>query len=186
MKKSQKIAISAMLYAVGIVLPFFTGQIQVIGQMLCPMHIPVFLCGLIVGWKYGLVIGFLLPFTRSVLFGMPPLFPMAVSMAFELATYGFVSGFLYEHSRWQCVKALYRCMIPAMILGRLVWGIVSFILYGISGSAFTWSMFLSGALLTAIPGIILQLILIPVIMVALNRARLVPFKRIETTEAERA
>ena len=91
----NKLGLSAMFMALGLVLPFFTGQIQNIGNMLLPMHIPVFLCGLICGWKYGAVVGFILPLMRSVLFGMPVMFPNAVAMAFELMTYGLVVGLIY-------------------------------------------------------------------------------------------
>lgn len=107
-ESTKKLTLSAMFFAVGLILPFFIGQIPMIGQMLLPMHIPVLLCGLIVGWQYGLAVGFFLPLVRSVLFGMPAMFPNAVSMAFELAAYGLVIGWLYGHSRWKCVKSLYR------------------------------------------------------------------------------
>ncbi len=180
MKKTAKnLTLSAMFMALGMVLPFLTGQIQQIGNMLLPMHLPVFLCGLICGWQYGAVVGFVLPFLRSVTFGMPPLFPTATAMAFELATYGLVAGLLYNRSRWQCVVALYRSLIAAMLAGRIVWGAVEIVLLGLSGSSFTWQMFITGALLNAIPGIVVQLILIPAIMVALNRTGLVVFKNTE-------
>ena len=182
MKETEKIALTGMFIALGIVLPFITGQIPQIASMLCPMHIPVLLCGFICGWKYGLITGLITPLLRSVLFGMPPMFPTAISMAFELMTYGFLAGYLYEHSRWQCVKALYRCLILAMIGGRLVWGAVQMILLGVSGTAFTFQMFLAGALLNAIPGIIVQLVLIPSVMVALNKAGVKKFAR-ETVRA---
>ncbi|MDE6712979.1 MAG: ECF transporter S component [Lachnospiraceae bacterium] len=171
------LTLAAMFMAIGLVLPFLTGQIKQIGSMLLPMHIPVFLCGLICGWQYGLIVGLILPILRSMLFGMPILFPTGIAMAFELATYGVVIGWLYSHSRWQCVIALYRCMIMAMLSGRLVWGVVQILLLGINGNGFTWQMFIAGAFLNAIPGIILQLILIPAIMVALNRTGLVRFGR---------
>lgn len=170
----HKITLSAMFMALGMVLPFFTGQIQQIGNMLLPMHLPVFLCGLICGWQYGTAVGFLLPLLRSVVFGMPVIYPNAVAMAFELATYGLVVGLLYGSSSWKCVKALYRAIIVAMITGRVVWGGVEIILLGISGSKFTWQMFFSGAVLNAIPGIIIQLTLIPAVMLALNKTGLVP------------
>lgn len=173
----KNITLSAMFMAIGIVLPFFTGQIQVIGNMLLPMHIPVFLCGLICGWQYGVIVGLILPLLRSLLFSMPVMYPAAIAMAFELATYGFVSGFLYNRSRWQCVIALYRSMIAAMLAGRAVWGILQIILLGIRGNHFSWQAFMTGAFLNAIPGIILQLILIPAIMVALNRTGLVKFRK---------
>ena len=173
----QTLATAAMLMAVGFVLPFFTGQIPQIGKMLCPLHLPVLLCGLLCGWKYGLVVGFVLPLLRSATLGMPPMFPAGIAMAFELAAYGFLAGFLYARSRWQCVVALYRCLILAMIGGRIVWAAAQVVLSGVSGQAFTWQMFLSGAFLTAIPGIILQLVFIPAVMVALDRTGLVRFRR---------
>ena len=173
----QTLVTAAMLLAVGYILPFFTGQIPQIGSMLCPMHLPVLLCGLLCGWKYGLAVGFLLPLLRSAVLTAPPMFPTAIAMAFELGAYGLLVGWLYARSRWQCVAALYRCLILAMIGGRVVWAAVRIVLSGVSGQAFTWQMFLSGAFLTAIPGIILQLAFIPVVMVALDRTGMVRFRR---------
>lgn len=132
-KNIKNMTLAAMFLAIGMVLPFVTGQIPQIGSMLLPMHIPVFLCGLICGWQYGAVVGFILPLLRSVLFGMPVLFPGATAMAFELMTYGLVAGLLYGISRWQCVIALYRSMIAAMVAGRAVWGIVQLIQLGLTG-----------------------------------------------------
>lgn len=185
-KNIKNMTLAAMFLAIGMVLPFVTGQIPQIGSMLLPMHIPVFLCGLICGWQYGAVVGFILPLLRSVLFGMPVLFPGATAMAFELMTYGLVAGLLYGISRWQCVIALYRSMIAAMVAGRAVWGIVQLIQLGLTGGIFTWQIFIAGAFLNAIPGIIVQLILIPGIMVTLNKTGVVRFqKRIpETPVAE--
>jgi len=145
--------------------------------MLLPMHIPVFLCGLICGWQYGLAVGLILPLLRYMLFGMPPLFPVGFAMTFELAAYGAVAGWIYSHSRWQCVISLYRAIIAVMLIGRAVWGLVEVILLGFGSSGFTWQMFMAGALLNAIPGIILQLILLPGIMLALHRTGLVQFKK---------
>ena len=178
----KNLTLTAMFLAIGIVLPFLTGQIQQIGSMLLPMHIPVFLCALICGWRYAVPMSFVLPLIRSLLFTMPPLYPVAISMAFELATYALVAGLLYEKSRWQCLRALYRCMIIAMIAGRIVWGIAQTVLLGFGENSFTLQAFISGALLNAIPGIILQLILIPAIMVALDRTKLVPFKRLKEAQ----
>ena len=180
----KNLALSAMFMALGLVLPFLTGQIPQIGNMMLPMHLPVLLCGLICGWQYGGAVGFVLPLFRYVLFGAPPM-PMGIAMAFELAAYGAVVGFLYAHSRWQCVVALYRCLILAMIAGRVVWAAARMVLLGVSSVPFTWEIFLSGALLTAIPGIILQLIVIPAVMVALNRTGLVPFHKDTAKQAVR-
>lgn len=169
--------LAAMFLALGLVLPFLTGQIPQIGSMLLPMHIPVLLCGLVCGWQYGLGVGFVLPLLRFAIFGMPPIYPTGIAMAFELAAYGLFIGLLYSHSRWQCVVSLYRCMILAMLGGRVVWGLAQCALLGLGTNGFTWQMFAAGAFLNAIPGIILQLVLIPAIMVALNRTGLVKFSR---------
>ena len=165
----KNLALAAMFMALGLVLPFFTGQIPQIGKMLLPMHIPILLCGLICGCKYGLAVGFVTPLLRSVIFGMPILYPMAIGMAFELMTYGFVIGFLYERSRWKCIFALYRCLIIAMLSGRIVWGIAQMVLLGVGQNGFTYQAFIAGAFLNAIPGIIIQLVLIPAVMVLLNK-----------------
>lgn len=173
---TKNLVLSAMFMAMGLVLPIFTGQIPQIGNMLLPMHIPVFFCGLICGWEYGLAVGFILPLFRSAIFGMPIMFPTAVAMAFELMTYGFTAGYLYNRSKWQCILSLYRSIVIAMLAGRLVWGGVQLILLNIDGSSFTAQAFLSGAFINALPGIILQLILIPSVMAALNRTGLVKFR----------
>ncbi len=188
MKRSslKNLVLSALFLAIGLVLPFFTGQIPAVGKMLLPMHIPVLLCGLICGWQYGLGVGFVLPLVRSALFYMPVMFPTAIAMAFELAAYGLVIGLLYAHSRWQCVKALYKCLIPAMIAGRLVWGVVMVVLMGLSGGAFTLELFMAGAVVNALPGIALQLVLIPAVMVLLDRTKLVCFTRSDRSAGETA
>ena len=170
---TKNIVLSAMFLAIGLVLPLFTAQIPQIGQMLLPMHIPVLLCGFVCGWQSGAVVGFVL--LRSAIFGMPVFFPTATGMAFELMTYGLVAGLLYSLSKWKCLLALYRSLVIAMLAGRAVWGVVQTIQLGVFGSGFSVQMFLAGAFINAIPGIIAQLILIPVIMLALGRTGLVPF-----------
>lgn len=165
-----------MFLAIGLLLPFLTGQLKTIGSMLLPMHIPVLLCGLICGWQYGAVVGAILPLLRNLLFGMPPM-PGAISMAFELCTYGLVIGLMYGLSKWKCIISLYRSMIVAMLAGRAVWGIAQYIILGIKGGSFGFEAFMAGAFLNAIPGIILQLIFIPVMMVALDRTGMVRFTK---------
>ena len=167
--------LSAMFLAIGMVLPFLTGQIPQIGNMMLPMHIPVLLCGVICGWQYGAALGFILPLIRYMVFGMPVLFPTGIAMAFEMLTYGLVIGLVYSLSRWKCIVSLYRALISAMIAGRVVWAVAQMILLGVSGGAFTMKMFLAGAFLNAVPGIIIQLVLIPAVMVALGRTGMVQF-----------
>ena len=177
--RSQKIAYSALYLAIALVLPFLTGQIPQIGSMLCPMHLPALLCGFTCGWPWGVAVGFLAPLLRSVMFGMPPMFPTALAMAFELAVYGGVAGILYKKlphdgsNGGQSTKNLYRALITAMVCGRLVWGAVRFVFAGLSATKFSLEAFMAGAIFNAVPGIILQLILVPVLVSALKRAGLV-------------
>lgn len=175
-EKTYKLVLTALFLALCLVLPFVTGGIPTIGNMLLPMHIPVLLCGLLCGWQYGLVIGFVAPLLRSVLFGMPPIYPVALAMAFELAAYGLTIGLVYTALHKRGLAALYGSLLVAMVGGRLVWGVAEVVLLGMAGNAFTLQAFLSGALLTAVPGIVLQLVLIPAVMVALDRTGVVRFQ----------
>lgn len=172
----KNMVLAAMFLAIGLLLPFLTGQLKTLGSMLLPMHIPVMLCGLICGWQYGAAVGVILPLLRNVLFGMPPM-PGAISMQFELCTYGLVIGLMYGLSKWKCIISLYRSMIVAMLAGRAVWGVAQYIILGIKGGSFGFEAFMAGAFLNAIPGIILQLIFIPVLMVALDRTGMVRFTK---------
>lgn len=168
MKNLRNLILSAMFLALAFVLPFLTGQIPQIGAMLLPMHIPVLLCGFFCGAPWGLTVGFIAPIFRSLIFGMPPMFPTALCMAFELAAYGFVSGWLYRklpRSR----ASVYISLVTAMVLGRLVWGAMMLLCMGIKGSAFGFSAFIAGAVTGAVPGIILQLVLVPVLVIALQK-----------------
>lgn len=171
MSNTKKLVLSALFIALGIVLPFFTGQLPQIGNMLLPMHIPVLICGFVCGAPYGLAVGFIVPLLRSVMFGRPMMMPTAVGMAIELAVYGLVTGLMYAKFKNKKL-GIYISLITAMIVGRIAWGIASFILYRILGNPFTWEIFAAEALLNAIPGIIVQLILIPALIFALNKARL--------------
>ncbi|MBE6836678.1 MAG: ECF transporter S component [Ruminococcus sp.] len=172
----KKLVLSALFIAIGIVLPFFTGQIPQVGNFILPMHIPVFLCGLICSWNYGLAVGFILPLLRSFLFGAPPLYPNAIAMCSELAVYGLVCGFIYNKTGKQNIKKVYISMIVAMLVGRAVWGAAEMALLGVKGNTFTVKMFLAGAFIEAIPGIILQLVLIPAIIFALDRSGIHTYK----------
>ncbi len=167
----RRMTYAGLYLAIAMVLPFVTGQVPEIGSMLCPMHIPALLCGFMCGWPWGIAVGFTAPLLRSVIFGMPAMFPGAVAMAFELAAYGGMAGLLYRllpRKTW----AVYTALILSMIAGRIVWGAVRVILAGLSGSSFTWALFLAGALTNAIPGIIMHIILIPVLVIVMDRAGL--------------
>lgn len=167
MNQIRKIVLAGLMIALGIILPFATGQIPQIGSMLLPMHIPVLLCGFICGWKYGLAVGFIVPLLRSMMFSMPPMMT-AIAMAFELAAYGVITGLLYKVLPGKKVK-VYISLIVAMIVGRIVWGLVSLVIYGLTNAVFTWQIFIGGALLNAIPGIILQLIVVPALVLVIEK-----------------
>ena len=171
MKKSmntvKNVTVSGVCLALALLLPFVTGQIPQVGAMLCPMHLPILLCGFFVSWKWATAVGFTAPILRFALFSMPPM-PFGLAMAFELATYGLVSSVVYNmlpKKKW----SVYVSLLTAMIIGRIVWGAARLIIAGATANLFTWQMFIGGALLEAIPGIIVQLVLIPVIVMAVKK-----------------
>lgn len=167
-KKIRNLVLAALFLAMAFVLPFLTGQIPEIGSMLCPMHIPVLLCGFFCGWPWGLAVGFVAPLLRSVTFGMPPLFPTAICMALELAAYGAVSGLMHKLLPRK-KPYVYLSLITAMVVGRLVWGGAMYLCMGLTNGGFTLAAFLAGAVTNALPGIIVQIILIPILVMLLDK-----------------
>ncbi len=165
-----RLVYSSLFLGVAYLLPFLTGQIPRIGMMLCPMHIPVLLCGFLCGWPWGLAVGLIAPLLRSLTLGLPMLFPQAFCMSLELAAYGFVSGLAYRLLPRKRI-CLYGSLALAMIVGRLVWGAAMFLCMGLAGGHFGMMAFLSGAFAKAIPGIVLQIVLIPPIVEQIMRAR---------------
>ena len=160
-----------MFLALAYVMPFLTGQIPEIGARLCPLHIPVLLCGFICGWQWGLVVGFVAPLLRSLILGMPPLFPTAVCMAFELAAYAFIAGMMHR-TLPRKKTYIYCSLLISMIVGRIVWGIAMLVCCGIDGSEFTFGAFIAGAFTNAIPGIIVQIVLIPILVMILDNPKI--------------
>ncbi len=167
----QRLAASAVSLALCFVLPFVTGQVPEIGNMLCPMHIPVLLCGSLCGWQFGAVTGFVAPLFRSFIFASPPLFPQAISMSFELLTYGLLSGLMSKILPDKNIY-VYLNLVISMLSGRAVWGLVRFIIQGLGYTEFSLNLFLAGAFTNAVPGIIIQIIVVPLIVIAVKRSRL--------------
>lgn len=165
---TRKTILSALFLGIGLVLPFCTMQIPAIGNMLLPMHIPVLLCGFICGAPYGAIVGFILPLLRSSLFGTPVMMPGAVAMSIELLFYGMMSGILYRRYR-NSKFGIYLSLIPTMIIGRIAWGITEIILFTQLGKSFTWVIFVTQGFINAVPGIILQLFLIPVVVTRVKK-----------------
>ena len=183
MKKEQiiKITMAAMFMAIGLVLPFITGQIPAVANMLLPMHLPVLLCGLICGPIYGGIVGAILPLLRCLLFQMPKV-ATAIPMSYELFTYGLVIGIVYSIMRKKVNKnivAVYISLIIAMLLGRAVWALPKYLVmtYMLGNNDFTFKFFIMEAFVNSVLGIVIQLILIPAIMEILLKTHLIPIDK---------
>lgn len=168
MKKTTTInmILSALFIALGIILPMAFHSLGMAGSIFLPMHIPVLLCGFICGWRYGILAGIITPLLSSIFTGMPPLYPIGISMCFELATYGGMAGFL--SSKTNTIVSL----LGAMIAGRASAALATIILLGLTGKSFVLPAFLTSTFVTAIPGIIIQLILIPAIVLGLKKSNI--------------
>ncbi len=169
--KNEKTAVTGMLIALGILLPFATSHgFGIPGTVLLPMHIPVFLCGLLCGPVYGAFSGLLLPVLNSFLTGMPAMYPMMPIMAGELFTYGLVSGLLYKKTKLGKMKfGVYAALVGAMISGRVVYGLVFHLLLLVSGQLKALTVW--AAVVTGVPGIFIQLLLIPPVILALQHGK---------------
>lgn len=173
MTSIKKICATAILIALCCILPAMF-HMAGLGTAFSPMHIPVLLCGLICGGWYGLCCGIIGPVLSSILTGMPGA-SMLVSMVPELIAYGVVTGLMMRVVRTGKLTAdLYISLTAAMVAGRIVGGIAKALIYMGSGEAFTLAVWASSYFVTALPGIICHLILIPVLMMALYRAKLIP------------
>ena len=166
-----RLVLAALCLALAFVMPFLTGQIPEIGSMLCPMHIPVLLCGFVCGWQWGLSVGLVAPLLRSLILGMPPLFPVAVAMAFELAAYGAIAGLMHR-ALPRKKPLIYLSLLTAMIVGRLVWGAAMFLCLGIQGGSFGLAAFWAGAVVNAVPGIVAQILLVPLLVMLIENIKL--------------
>lgn len=168
---SKNLTLCAMLLAIGIVLPNFTGP--QLGSILLPMHIPALLAGIIVGWKYGLMVGILIPIFRSFLFGMPPLLPIGLAMAIELGTYAFISGIIYNKKQVFSLKRVYMALIGAMLIGRVTFGLAMFTMLsglGLGMGVYSFSIWFTSVFVSSWVGILIHLFLIPLVVSALNRS----------------
>ncbi len=171
MNSVKKLVFTAVCVALCLVLPMAFHAIPNAGQVMLPMHIPVLLCGLICGWPFGAVCGLIGPFLSSVITAMPPA-AMLPSMMVECAVYGFVSGLLMKYVRTgKTVADLYIGLIAAMALGRVAAGFAKAWIFTPGVSPFAW---VTTSLVTGIPGIVLQLAVLPLVVAALTRARLIP------------
>ena len=175
----KKLVFTAVCSALCLVLPMAFHSIPNAGSIFLPMHIPVLLCGLICGWPYGAVCGLLGPFLSSIVTGMPPA-AVLPSMMIECCTYGLVTGLMMRFIRTKSATAdLYISMIAAMALGRVVAGLAKAWILAPGTPAFAW---VTTSLITGLPGIAIQLALMPILIFALTKARLIPVRYPKVTE----
>ena len=150
----------SVFLALGLIVPYIFHATGIPGTIFLPMHIPVLLCGFILGKKYGFIVGAITPLLNSIVSGMPPIYPVAIAMAFELATYGFLAGYLFKDKEYN----LHISLVSAMIVGRFVSGISNYILLAFAGKPYALKVFLASSFVKPIWGILIQLALIPVVI----------------------
>lgn len=167
---------TALCIALGVVLPLAFHAVPNAGMVLLPMHMPVLLCGLLVGPLCGLVCGAITPVLSFFLTGMPP-GPMLPSMICELAAYGLLSGLFMLRTRDKLNKpaAVYLSMIAAMVIGRVIYGLLNALIF--KAGSYSLQIWVSSMFITALPGIVIQILIVPVIVLALNRAGISGYDR---------
>lgn len=165
--KSKGIILTSLFICIGIVLPMVFHSFSMAGNMFLPMHIPVILCAIVCREKWGAFCGFLVPIISSFLTGMPPIFPVAIVMSFELACYGAILPILIKKYN------IYVSLIITLFIGRIFACIVNFFILGVVPSINALITFIGGLFITALPGIIIQLILIPILYKFLKKRGLV-------------
>lgn len=165
--KTKQIALTAIFITLGVIIPQIFHMFAMSGRVFLPMHIPVLICGFVCGGFCGATCGVLTVILSSLMTGMPPIFPYGVAMSLELMTYGLISGILYNR------LGLYPSLITAMLAGRVVSGSVNAILAGVAGKSYALTGFISGAFLVSFPGIIIQLVAIPIIINILSKNNII-------------
>jgi len=171
MSKTKRLVLAALCLALGVVLPIAFHSVANAGSIFLPMHIPVLLCGIICGWPYGLACGVLAPILSSLITGMPPM-AYVPSMVCELAVYGLATGLIKQFVKTgKPVLDIYIALISAMLLGRITFGVLNALIF--RAGEYSLAVWTTAAFVTALPGIIIQLIVIPILVLALQKAKIV-------------
>ncbi|MGN1018387.1 MAG: ECF transporter S component [Oscillospiraceae bacterium] len=172
MSNVKKSILTAVCIALCYVIPLMFHGIQNAGNIFCPMHIPVFICGLICGWQYGLLCGIAGPALSSALSSMPPV-AILPSMMVELAVYGTVAGLMMKLVRTKSTYAdLYISLIVAIVCGRVLAGLAKALIF--ARGSYSMSAWIAGSVVTSWPGTVIQLVFIPTIVFALMKSHLIP------------
>ena len=171
MRPIKKLTLSSVCIALCVVLPVAFHSIPDGGSIFLPMHIPVLICGMLCGWPYGLLCGLMGPLLSSLITGMPPAVYLPAMMV-ECGTYGAVSGLVLNqvHTKNLYID-LYTALITAMLAGRIVSGIAKALIFSPGLALSAW---VTASFVTALPGILIQLVFLPAVTVTLMRARVIP------------
>jgi niacin transporter len=168
---TKKTVYTSLLIAVGVMLPVALHFVPNAGSVLLPMHVPVLICGIVCGFPYGLLCGLITPLVSSLLTGMPPA-AMLPAMLCELAVYGFISALLARYARTKNIYAnVYIALLGAMLAGRIVFGVLNSLIF--RAGEYSAQIWLTSAFVTALPGIVIQLVLIPGVVIALQKSKLI-------------
>lgn len=169
--KTSYLIMALVCLAISVVLPMLTDQVPRFGQGLRPMHIPVLIAGFACGPVIGFFVGLAAPMLSLLIHGAPALIQAGFAMSLELATYGLIAGLLYSQLPRKTGN-IYVSLITAMIVGRIVWGASMIVLSSRDGLNFTYQMFITYAFIDAMPAILFHIVLIPAVVIALERANL--------------
>ncbi len=165
LKKTRQMTYAALFLAVSVILPSIFHMSGIDGRIFLPMHLPILLSGFFISPGMAFVVGLLAPFLNTLVSGMPVLFPIAIIMSVELSVYGFVTALIAGSNR----RMPFAALVLAMVLGRLAAGITVYVLVALFGVTINPAIYLQGAVLTGIPGIVIQLILIPLLLKYIKR-----------------
>lgn len=169
----KRMTLSAVCIALCVVLPIAFHSIPDAGSVFLPMHIPVLICGMLCGWPFGFLTGLMGPLLSSILTGMPPAAYLPAMMV-ECATYGLVSGLMlkFVHTG-KTYPDLYIALVTAMLAGRVVSGIAKALIFSPGMAMSAW---VAGSFVTALPGIVIQLVLLPSVVYSLMKAKVIPYR----------
>ena len=165
-EKTRELVLAALILALGIIIPAIFHYTGINGRVFLPMHLPVLVGGLVLSPGYALMLGIFTPLINSVLTGMPPIFPVAITMAIELGIYGLMASVLRRHFNLPTLVSL----IITIFIGRVLAGLANYVFAIIFNldvvSPLTW---VAGTIATGIPGIIAQIVIVPFVVSAIDR-----------------
>ena len=170
MRVNLKLFVLAIILGVlGVLLPWFFGEMTIFGTYLLPMEFPILLCGMICGAGYGGVVGAIVPILYALIFNTMQIYPLGVATAIQLCAYGVLCGLLYKILK----QNVYVSLLLSMFSGRTIYYIVYYFMLRYQGRAYTADMFINGEVLNVLSGITIQIIFIPLIVLILNKTGIV-------------